>query len=698
MADLETIWLGYDPRQAEAFYVCRESIRRRLNQPVPCFGLSLDNLREIGLYNRPTKTVNGQLWDVISEAPMSTEFAISRFLVPILARCGWALFMDSDMLVRVSLSSIARFLDPTKAVVCVKHNYAPMSAVKMDGQTQLLYARKNWSSLMAFNCDHPANKKLTVEMVNTLPGRDLHAFSWLKDEEIGEFPPEWNYLVGHTEGVPSPSVVHFTSGGPWIEGYEDVEFAEEWRAEKRRCVIGVPIGMPNREEVDMLISEKYQALQEDLHKRYNYGRGVDSEECSKIVQTLISTDKTVLDYGCGQGHLKSHLQPYHVNEYDPCIEGKRAEPEASDVVVCADVLEHIEPELLENVLAHIASLSKRFVILVIATNPSNKVMLDGRTAHLIVEGPAWWRQRLLKHFVLEKFEDRTAQGKGLLIVGRPSNNVPLEDLVEINEINTTAACTDDERNQQVKANILRVKQRVTTPGAVSKLPAHGREALLVCYGPSIRLTWPEIKMAKCNPDVDVFTVSGSHQYLLEEHNIIPYAHIDCDPRPHKVAQLGQPHPDVKYWLASCSHPDYLDKLQGHDVALWHSYNGPESLIAVQWEPEHRMIIGGGSVGMRAISLLYYLGYRKFEVHGMDCSFDAGVQHAGEHMGKPMEGVQVKCGDRWFETSPVFIVYSRYFIKQMQRMDDARVTLAGDGMLQHMVRVMNGCEDISQAVV
>lgn len=223
-----SIYIGFDHREAAAFAVCRDSINKWLTLPVPVRGIVLNDLRKLELYTRPTSWKDGQLWDDISDAPMSTEFAISRFFTPLLAKTGWALFMDCDMLVRRSLVRLFEQADPKYAVMCVKHDHVPTSIVKMDGQTQTRYARKNWSSFCLFNCDHPANKKLTLEMLNTLPGRDLHRFCWLEDDEIGELSPEWNYLIGERNGGMDPVVAHFTSGGPWMNGYEGVEYADEW--------------------------------------------------------------------------------------------------------------------------------------------------------------------------------------------------------------------------------------------------------------------------------------------------------------------------------------------------------------------------------------------------------------------------------------------------------------------------------------
>ena len=232
----DTIWIGYDSREAEAFSVARMSVQSRMSQRLPIYGLVLRDLRKRGLYTRPTELRGAQLWDVISDAPMSTEFAISRFLVPHLARSGWAVFMDCDMMAFADIGKLLRSLDRSKALYCVKHVHEPVDAVKMDGQLQTFYARKNWSSFMAINCNHPSNKALTVEMVNTLPGRDLHALCWLKDEEIGELDPSWNFLVGHTDPTITPKVVHWTSGGPWLEKYANAPFAEQWMDARDKAV------------------------------------------------------------------------------------------------------------------------------------------------------------------------------------------------------------------------------------------------------------------------------------------------------------------------------------------------------------------------------------------------------------------------------------------------------------------------------
>jgi len=170
---------------------------------------------------------------------MSTQFSNSRFLVPQMvkylsapgSRPRWALFMDCDMLVRDDINGLFDACDPSKAVMVVKHNHTPANVIKMDGMAQTRYGRKNWSSVCCFNVDHPANERLTLELINSKPGRDLHGFCWLKDDEIGELDPRWNYLVGHSPYCDNPGIVHFTDGIPPMAGFEHCEFAEEWRVE-----------------------------------------------------------------------------------------------------------------------------------------------------------------------------------------------------------------------------------------------------------------------------------------------------------------------------------------------------------------------------------------------------------------------------------------------------------------------------------
>lgn len=144
--------------------------------------------------------------------------------------------MDSDMFMRADICELFSLCSESYPLWCVHHKYDPPEGIKMDGQIQQSYQRKNWSSLMLFQCDHPAHKNLTLNDVNTKPGRWLHRFSWISDkaEDIGQISEEWNWLDGHSSEKITPKNVHFTTGGPWFKEWHpkraiDSFYAKEWK-------------------------------------------------------------------------------------------------------------------------------------------------------------------------------------------------------------------------------------------------------------------------------------------------------------------------------------------------------------------------------------------------------------------------------------------------------------------------------------
>lgn len=413
-----------------------------------------------------------------------------------------------------------------------------------------------------------------------------------------------------------------------------------------------------------LISREYQHQNELLHaSNPTYGaRGY--RWTSRIVDLINQHDfDSVLDYGCGKGTLAQSIGNAIVREYDPAIEGK-TEAEAADLVVCTDVLEHIEPELLDNVLTHLAQMTLKRLFFNIATCPAKKQLADGRNAHLLVKPGFWWRHQLEKHFTIDRCEE-----------GRYSITGEALPVREMPPIQSFAAWDEKTRFEHIKSNCVKVSDRLSDDHA-----AHDRTAVLVCYGPSLKNTW---RIAAITQG-DIFTVSGAHGFLLSR-GVVPFVQIDCDPRPHKAAQFGTPHPDVKYWLGSCVHPDYLDRLKGHSVALWHLHNGQESADNI-WsiKPDAWLCVGGGSVGLRSISLLYSQGYRHFEIHGMDCSLKAGELYAGTHLGKQRTTMSIRCGERWFESTLSMIDYARQFLDDLRLWEGATFRVHGDGLLAHMI--------------
>lgn len=146
----------------------------------------------------------------------------------------------------------------------------------------------------------------------------------------------------------------------------------------------------------MLISKEYQALNEQLHKNPKYGSRVRDQVYREISALMAETKShTLLDYGCGKGEMAKHLP---ATSYDPCVAEFAARPQPHDLVACCDVLEHIEPDLLANVLVDIRNLANKAMYLVISTRPAVKFLADGRNAHLIVKPSEWWQEVLTQHF------------------------------------------------------------------------------------------------------------------------------------------------------------------------------------------------------------------------------------------------------------------------------------------------------------
>jgi len=215
------VHIGFDPREQVAFYALEHSIVRRSSTPVSVAPLVQKQLRDSGLYTRmrgPTE---------------STEFSMTRFLVPALAGYrGWSIYMDCDMLCRADIAALAAESERQrdKAVLVVKHDYVPKTERKFLDQVQTKYTRKNWSSLMLFNNERC--RALTPQYVNKASGLELHRFAWLDDAAIGELPREWNWLVTEYPYNPAAKIVHYTLGGPWFEAYRDCDYAAEWFAER----------------------------------------------------------------------------------------------------------------------------------------------------------------------------------------------------------------------------------------------------------------------------------------------------------------------------------------------------------------------------------------------------------------------------------------------------------------------------------
>ncbi len=209
------VFIGYDRQEIVAYHVLCQSILRHSTRPVRFTPISLATLEPIFLRD--------------GSREQSTEFSFSRFLTPYLSRyAGWSLFLDCDMLARADIAELFALADDRYAMMVCQHDYIPKDEVKFLGRPQLRYARKNWSSVMLLNNDRC--RVLTPDYVRQASGLDLHQFRWLaSDDELGELPIEWNWLVGEYDFNPKARIAHFTRGGPYFSDYKTSDYSDEWR-------------------------------------------------------------------------------------------------------------------------------------------------------------------------------------------------------------------------------------------------------------------------------------------------------------------------------------------------------------------------------------------------------------------------------------------------------------------------------------
>jgi lipopolysaccharide biosynthesis glycosyltransferase len=211
------IFIGYDPREAIAFHTCVNSIVRHASQPVSIMPLALNNFQDY------TET----------HTDGSNQFIYSRFLVPhLMDYQGQAIFMDGDMIVRGDIAELWAMRDLGKDVQVVKHDYKTRMPVKYLGSKNEDYPRKNWSSVMIFNCQNFPTKKLTPDYIQKSTGAHLHRFEWTTDDRVGALPPEWNWLPDEYGANPDAKLLHYTLGTPCFHEFATTTMADEWHRER----------------------------------------------------------------------------------------------------------------------------------------------------------------------------------------------------------------------------------------------------------------------------------------------------------------------------------------------------------------------------------------------------------------------------------------------------------------------------------
>jgi lipopolysaccharide biosynthesis glycosyltransferase len=211
------IFVGYDPREAVAYHTCANSIIRHASCPVAIIPLALN------LFKDYTET----------HTDGSNQFIYSRFLVPhLMDYTGHAIFIDGDMIVRSDIAELWGWRHKRYDVQVVKHNYETCMTEKYLGSKNENYPRKNWSSVIIWNCESAANKRLTPEFVQRSTGAELHRFTWIRDEQIGDLPAEWNWLPDEYGPNINADLLHYTLGAPCFHDFATTPMADNWHHER----------------------------------------------------------------------------------------------------------------------------------------------------------------------------------------------------------------------------------------------------------------------------------------------------------------------------------------------------------------------------------------------------------------------------------------------------------------------------------
>jgi len=160
----------------------------------------------------------------------------------------------------------------------------------------------------------------------------------------------------------------------------------------------------------MLISQEYAEQNQALHQtRQDYGANghrfaFPVRQLAEGFKAQVGRWPEILDYGCGKGTLAQHM-PFDIRQYDPAVPKHAQVPEPAEIVVCADVLEHIEPDCLDAVLDDLKRVTISTGFFAIATRPAKKTLPDGRNTHLIIEPMEWWLAKLMERFTIQSLNN-----------------------------------------------------------------------------------------------------------------------------------------------------------------------------------------------------------------------------------------------------------------------------------------------------
>lgn len=460
--------------------------------------------------------------------------------------------------------------------------------------------------------------------------------------------------------------------------------------------------------VQPVVKDKEQTKYERMWDIAGYREFAPGEQVAQIFleKARIKPDDEIIDFGAGTGRgalmlayfgrAKVTMLDFAENCLDDDVRNalytqngrlsflkadlRKPSPITAKYGFCTDVMEHIEPEFVDQVMANVMKAAQH-VFFQISLVPDEFGVVIGETLHLTVKPYQWW---------LNKFNELGAavvwsQDGGSTAMFYVSAWNDAAELVKLGSVNVG--------NEEIINNVLHnIKRDIPQ---VKPYERQENTVMILAGGPSLNDFADEIVQKRLDGCILV-TVNGTYNWALE-HGLNPSAQIIVDAREHNKRFVEPAVPGCRYLLASQCHPSVIDAAPEGQVVMWHSAidDGLAKELDAHYGKEGEAwypCVGGSTVMLRAIPLLRMLGFYKFEVYGFDsCVFENGVHHAykqGENTedGNSDRWVKVVCGERIFACTPWQASQSQEFMDLIGLLgDEVELDVAGDGLISCIIK-------------